>query len=231
MMQVEFIVLNSQDAIEAEKKGADRLELVSAIGEGGLTPSYGTIKQVLGSVSIPVYIMVRPHSNNFYYDESDFKIIKEDIKQIIALGGKNIVFGALNEDDSINEDMLKQVIEIAPEAEITFHRAFDETFSVMDAYQTLVKYKDHVKSILTSGGKDNCLLGKESLCKLVEESKKENGPVIMPGAGLSTLNIKEIHSIVQADQYHFGKAVRKDQLFANGFDQSVISEIQHILKA
>lgn len=229
MMKIEFIIQNGEDAIQAEKYGADRLELVSAIGEGGLTPSYGTIKQVLSSVSIPVYIMVRPHSNDFYYQESDLEIIKEDIKQIISMGGKNIVVGALNKDDTINEDVLKSIIKIAPEAEITFHRAFDETVSVMDAYHTLVKYKEHVKSILTSGGKENCSLGKESLGELVKESKRLNGPKIMPGSGLSLENIKEIHKVVDADQYHFGKAVREEQSFTKGYDRTVLDEIKKVL--
>lgn len=225
-MKLEFIVQNGREAIEAEKFGADRLEFVSAIGEGGLTPSYGTIKQVLESVSTPVYTMVRPHSNHFYYDESDLKIMKEDIKQIIKLGGKNIVVGALNKDNTINEEMLQSIINVAPDAEITFHRAFDETPSVIEAYRTLVKYKDHVKSILTSGGADNCSEGRASLSELVKESNKLKGPKIMPGSGMSLENIKNIHSVVDAEQYHFGKAVRINQSFANGFDEAVIKKIK-----
>lgn len=227
-MKLELIVQNGRDAIEAEKYGADRLELVSAIGEGGLTPSYGTIKQVLNSVSIPVYIMVRPHSNHFYYTESDLEIIKEDVRQIIELGGKNIVFGALNDDNTINEEMLQTVIDLAPDAEFTFHRAFDETVSVIEAYRTLAKYKDHVKSILTSGGEENCLLGKDSLSELVKESTKLSGPKIMPGSGLSPQNIKEIHDVVNAEQYHFGKAVRIERSFAQGFDQALIKDIKQL---
>lgn len=229
-MKIEFIIQNGRDAIEAEKMGANRLELVSAIGEGGLTPSYGTVKQVLENVSIPVYIMVRPHSNSFYYDESDLEIMKEDIKQFIKLGGKNIVVGALNKDNTIDEELLQTIIEIAPDTEITFHRAFDEAASVMDAYHTLAKYKDHVKSILTSGGEEDCLEGQESLRELVKESKKLNGPKIMPGSGLSPENIKGIHEVVQADQYHFGSAIRVDHSFTEGYDQSAIDKIKQELQ-
>lgn len=68
---IEVIVQNDEEAIEAEKLGADRLELVAAIQEGGLTPSYGTIKQVLHSVRIPVSIMIRPHSYHYVYNQTD----------------------------------------------------------------------------------------------------------------------------------------------------------------
>lgn len=72
MSKIEAIVLNEEDAKTAEAYGADRLELVSAIAEGGLTPSYGTIKQVVKSVQIPVMVMVRPHSYHYNYQQSEW---------------------------------------------------------------------------------------------------------------------------------------------------------------
>lgn len=55
MSKIEAIVLNEEDAKITEAYGANRLELVSAINAGGLTPSYGTIKQVVKSVQIPIF--------------------------------------------------------------------------------------------------------------------------------------------------------------------------------
>lgn len=225
-MKLEVIVQNGQDAIEAEKFGADRLELVSAIQEGGLTPSYGTIKQVLENTSIPVYTMIRPHSNHYFYQESDLEIIREDIKKVLELGGTNIVIGALNEDYTIDEKVLETVMNISSDLEITFHRAFDETASVLEAYETLKKYNEQVKWILTSGGAPNCSEGKQALKELVEASRKTEGPQILPGAGLNLENIQEIHDFVQADQYHFGTAARINQSFAEGIDKKVIDQLK-----
>src|SRR5699024_10390703 len=149
------------EAKQAEDMGADRLELVSAINEGGLTPSYGTMKQVLNEVSIPVYIMIRPFSYHYDYQKDDLEIIYEDIKKVIELGGTNIVFGALNKNRTINEEILKSVIDMAPHLEITFHRAFDETASLVEAYRTLTTYKENVKTILTSGGAPDCKTGQQ----------------------------------------------------------------------
>lgn len=226
---LEVIVQNGQDAIEAEEVGASRLELVSAIQEGGLTPSYGTIKQVLNNVSLPVYVMVRPHSHHYFYSEKDMEIIKEDIQQLLNLGGQRIVFGVLNEDRTINETLLKEVIDISPKLEITFHRAFDEVADQEQAYHTLTKY-DQVKWILTSGGEDTCEEGKDSLRALVELAAKTGGPGIMPGSGLNSENLHMIHKIVQANQYHFGTAVREDRSFEHGFDQKIIDQVLNIIK-
>ncbi|HLS60825.1 MAG TPA: copper homeostasis protein CutC [Virgibacillus sp.] len=228
-MEIEVIVQNGAEAIAAERLGADRLELVSAIQEGGLTPSYGTIKQVLASVSIPVYIMVRPHSYHYDYQENEMQIIHEDVKNILQLGGNKIVFGSLNADLTINEAQLASVINISKDLLITFHRAFDETPSVIDAYRTLTTYHDQVKTILTSGGMSNCLKGKQQLTELVAESRKQKGPQIMPGAGLSVENIEEIHQTVQASHYHFGKAVRVNQSFHEGFAEDNLKRIRQAI--
>ncbi len=152
-MTLEVIVQNGEEAKQAEKLGADRVELVSAIAEGGLTPSYGTIQQVLEHVTIPVQVMIRPHSFHFCYSKGDLDIIWKDIEALIDMGGERIVFGALNRDSTINETALEAIITRFPQLDITFHKAFDEVPSLKDAYQTLAKYKKNIKRILTSGGK------------------------------------------------------------------------------
>lgn len=70
---LEVIAVNVEDAKAAEEGGADRIELVSAMSEGGLTPSYGFMEQVLSQVSIPVYVMIRPHSRSFRYSADDIR--------------------------------------------------------------------------------------------------------------------------------------------------------------
>lgn len=225
-MPIEVIVQNGAEAIEAEKMGADRLELVSAMAEGGLTPSYGTIKQVLNSVSIPVYIMVRPHSYHYVYNTYDLDIIYDDIHQILELGGRHIVFGALNDNGTVNEEVIKNVLHISDKLEMTFHRAFDETPSLLEAYDTLKKYNGQVKTILTSGGAENCKAGQDVLKQLINQNSSGNGPEIMPGSGLDARNIEPIHAALQAHTYHFGKAVRIGQSFTNGYDSTIIDTIK-----
>lgn len=229
-MQLELIVQNKHDALQAEKLGADRLELVSAIQEGGLTPSFGMIKTVLRSVHIPVQVMIRPHSHDFFYQKEEFAVICEDMKALESLQCNRIVFGALYEDFTINEQMLHDLIERFPGVDITFHRAFDEVKDMYAAYKTLVKYKDHVKRILTSGGKQSCEAGKEQLAHLVQYSYETGGPIIMPGAGLTPDNIAEVKQTTKAEQYHFGKAVRERQSFANEISAQAVEKVLSILK-
>src|SRR5690625_7103244 len=90
--------------------------------------------------------MVRPHSYHYSYQGSEMQIIQEDVKNILQLGGNKIVFGSLNADLTINEAQLASVINISKDLLITFHRAFDKTPSVINAYRTLTAYHDQVRS-------------------------------------------------------------------------------------
>lgn len=229
-MLIEAIVQNEEEAIQAQNLGVDRLELVSAISEGGLTPSYGTIKRVLQSVSIPVQVMIRPHSHHFVYNKSDLRIMREDVQNVLDLGGVGIVTGILNEDHTINEKALEDLLGLSPNLDVTFHRAFDSVPSQKDAYRTLAKYRKQVKRILTSGGESDCVAGMMMLSELVELARETGGPNILPGAGLSPSNIGMIHQRVNANQYHFGKAIRIKQSFAYGFDEQALHEIKRQLR-
>lgn len=223
-MQIEVIVQNEDEALEAEKLGVDRLELVSAIEEGGLTPSFAVIEDVLRRVTIPVQIMIRPHSRSFHYDEMDMDDVLKSIKHVVASGGNRIVFGAITKDRTIDEKAIGKVISAYPELDITFHKAFDEVVDQTEAYVILEKYPQ-IKRILTSGGTDHSIDGKNQLKNLVELSIARKGPAIMPGGGLDKENIASIHADVQANQYHFGKAVRERISYDCSFSEQALGAI------
>lgn len=230
IMILECIVQNEKDAIIAEQIGVNRLELVSAISEGGLTPSYGTIKRIVENVSIPVQVMLRPHSFSFEYDESDWNSMREDLLAFEALGVKGIVFGALKNGE-IDQALLEKVIQAVPNFDITFHRAFDELHQQADGLEVLCQYSKHIKRILTSGGAKTAVEGKEKLQQLMTLSDVWHGPKILVGAGLQRDNIASVHEFLQANEYHFGTGVRLGNTLANGFDEQKVKEILEIVNA
>lgn len=227
-MKIEVITTSLTDTLQAEKLGIDRVELVSAMKEGGLTPSYGTIKTVLESVTIPVQIMVRPHSFGFVYNESDWQTMKEDISMIKQLGGNRIVFGCITNEGEVDEELLTKVINHAPDLDITFHRAFDSALSQIDAYKTLVKYKKNVKRILTSGGKPTAGEGATTLKELVALSKEMDGPSILVGSGVTPDNIGELVGYIQANEYHVGSGARINGDFSQPLDQHKVDILKNI---
>lgn len=213
MVIIEVIVKNEKEALKAKAYGAQRLELVSALSEGGLTPSYGAISRVVQSVDIPVQVMIRPHSRGYVYDEADFQMFKEDIAIAKELGAAGVVFGCLREDNTIDEKMLESILQQAEGIEFTFHRAFDRVSDQRNAYKTLCQYDGAVTRILTSGGKELATDAKPELKELVKLSKELDGPVIMPGSGMTPANQAEMAAATGATEFHYGVAFRDHYLF------------------
>ena len=88
----EACVTNYLQAKRAFELGANRLELCFDIVNGGVTPSYGTAKQIKENLNIPVFCMIRPRGGNFVYDESEIKIMMDDIFILVNLFEFTIFF-------------------------------------------------------------------------------------------------------------------------------------------
>ena len=222
---LEIIAMNTEDALAIEYYGANRIELVSGLTECGLTPSYGLIEEVVKNTKIPVNVMIRPHANSFVYSNLDLNIMLKDIQIIKELGANGIVFGALNSNNTINEDMLKKIINASKGLDITFHKAFDET-DIFKSINTLSKYNE-ITNILTSGGKENIIKNCDNLSSLINLSEKQN---ILVGGGLKLNNLEKIKNHTNATDFHFGTAVRKNNSPFEKIDGNKIKEILNIIK-
>ncbi|SCZ08155.1 CutC family protein [Paenibacillus polysaccharolyticus] len=134
---LEVIAVDAVDAQAAEQGGADRIELVSAMNEGGLTPSYGQIEQVVSKVSIPVYVMIRPHSRSFCYSADDLRAMIQDIRVARELGAAGIVIGALTDEGEVDRSFLQTCLLSAQGMGVTFHRAIDSSAHVVRALESI----------------------------------------------------------------------------------------------
>ncbi|GEB35264.1 copper homeostasis protein CutC [Brevibacillus parabrevis] len=207
-MLVEVIATSVEDAKRAERGGADRLELISGILEGGLTPSWGLIEAAVKAVSIPVNVMVRPHSQSFCYTKDELRVMKEDVRVVRELGAAGVVFGMLTPDKQLDRDGLELLLEEANGLNVTFHRAFDEAVSQLEALDILLQYPQ-VKTILTSGGKRTAMEGADCIAELVR--KTENSTLsILAGSGLSATNAPELIGLTGVREVHFGTAAREE---------------------
>ncbi|TDL73748.1 copper homeostasis protein CutC [Rhodococcus qingshengii] len=225
-MLIEFIAVTVEDAKLIERSGADRIELVSGLTEGGITPSYGLIEKVVNSVSIPVNVMVRPHGQSFCYTEDDIAIMKNDIRVIRNLGANGVVLGMLDGEGNIDFDQLEELLTEVGTMEVTFHRAIDSSNNIVENAEKLNQYKE-IKTILTSGGHGDWQTRLDTLRKLKEICKETE---ILIGSGLSKDNISEVHTQVGTNCYHFGTAVRIDHSILKSVSLEKAVEIVHTLK-
>lgn len=190
------------DALEAEKRGADRIELCDNLSQGGTTPSYGTIKVALSTLKIPVFPIIRPKGGDFYYTPAEIEVIKEDIKVCKSLGAKGVVLGLLTKDKKIDFEVLSQLVELAKPMEVTFHKAIDELEDPTLVIDEMINIG--VKRILSSGTKPTALEGKDMLNKMIEKAGDRLTIVV---AGKVTKEIlPEVSNLIPAKEYH-GKVI------------------------
>ena len=100
-------------------------------------------------------------------------------------------------------DVTKKLVERANPLSITFHMAFDEIEDKLKAIDQLVELG--VDRILTKGGCENALAGRESLKKLVEYANDRI--TIMPGKGVNKENRDYILEYTGAKEIYGTKVV------------------------
>lgn len=210
MSKIEIACFNPQSAIIAFENGADRIELCDGLSEGGTTPGFETTKELREKINIPMYVMVRPRGGDFTYSEVEFDQMKNELIQLKSLEVDGFVFGILNENDEVDVEKNKILVELAQPMPCTFHRAFDRAKGLEDSLEKVIDCG--FKTILTSGQKPNVSEGKENLKTLVELS---NGRIeILIGGGLRSTNIQDIREFTKAGYFH-SSAITDGGQFAN----------------
>ncbi len=202
-MVLEVTVDSITSMLTAIKAGADRIELCSAHSLGGLTPSYGLMKKAKELTDIEIFILIRPRSGDFLYDEHEFETMKEDISVVKEMGFDGIVTGVLLSDGRIDIERMRELVEVAKPLKVVFHRAFDDAKDPIEDVDKLIEMG--VIRILTSGQRANALEGAEYIAEV--QKRFGNQIDIMPGAGVNADNIEEIYNITGCTHYHLSGKV------------------------
>lgn len=226
---LEVIATTPEDAVIAEQAGADRIEWIAAQQEGGLTPSLGLIEQVTEMVSIPVHVMVRPHSRHFRYDEAELSSMVRDIRHIARTRTTAIVTGVLTADQQIDTTALERLLDAADGKPFTFHRAFDELDDLERGLDVLARYPQ-ITRILTSGGQPSVLQAQDQLIALNRLARQYSIQIIA-GAGLTLESLADFVTYTSIQEVHLGSTVRINSDISEALDPERIARAQHILQS
>lgn len=202
-MILEVCVDSYTSIITAKKAGADRIELCSALNIGGLTPSYGLMKKAKDLKDIEVFVMIRPRSGDFLYDDNEFETMKDDIILAKEMGFQGVVTGVLLSNGKIDIDRMKELVKIAHPLKVVLHRAFDDAKDPMEDIPKLIEMG--ICRILTSGQRQNALEGANYIGQLQKSFGKYI--TIMPGCGVSANNLEEIYKLTGCTHYHLSGKV------------------------
>jgi copper homeostasis protein len=197
-MIIEVCVNSAISAIEAQKGGANRVELCENLHDGGTTPSAGTIRFARKNLQIGLYVMIRPRGGDFLYSDDEFEIMKEDIKAAKEIGADGVVFGILKPDGTIDSERMKTLVELARPMGITCHRAFDMTADPFQAMEDLINLG--IDRILTSGQQKTAPEGAALIRDLIQKSTGRI--IIMPGSGVKEDKIENLILDTGAAEVH-----------------------------
>jgi copper homeostasis protein len=203
-MLKEACVETLQEAVLAEKLGANRIELCSDLANDGLTPSFELMQKTCLTLKIPVMAMIRPRAGNFVYAVEEIGRMKAEIDLAKKAGAFGVVFGLLTSDNKIDEKNTRVLAEYAQPLPVTFHKAIDEMEDPVDGVSVL-KEINGIKRILTSGGKPTALEGLKTIRKMIEVAG-EQITILVAGKVLDS-NVKEIQKLTGAKELHGRKIV------------------------
>lgn len=210
----EICVDSVESAIEAQKGGADRVELCDNLMEGGTTPSAGAIEIARRFLDIKLHVIIRPRGGDFLYSDVEFEIMKRDIEVAKDLGADGIVIGILDENGGIDKPRTAELIKLARPLPITFHRAFDVTRNAFQALEDLISLG--VDRVLTSGQEATAMEGLEMITELVRRA--ENRIEIMACGNLNERNIGNFIKKSGVREVHFTGfgSVESNMKYRNG---------------
>ncbi|HLF36256.1 MAG TPA: copper homeostasis protein CutC [Cyclobacteriaceae bacterium] len=192
------------EAVHAQERGADRIELCSELGVGGLTPSYALIESAKRILKIPIMVMVRPRPGDFNYSDGELKIMRQAIDVCKSIGVYGIVTGCLTKNNQVDAESTAALASYALPLQVTFHKAIDKTPDIFGAAEQLTAIPG-ITRVLTSGGADTAIEGADTINKLMEAT---SGSMIIIAAGkITDQNFAEVTTIIKAKEYHGRKIV------------------------
>lgn len=186
-MILEICAGNLQSAINAQRGGAQRIELCKDLHLDGLTPDRELIVEVRKALSIPIFVLIRPRPGNFVYTDSEFQQMLKQVVLAKELGCDGIVSGILTSEGAIDRLRMEQLIAQSAPLPFTFHRAFDHIIDQEKELETLISLG--VDRILTSGGRQKAISALDRLKKLKAEA--QGRLIIMPGGGVRPDDVGE----------------------------------------
>ena len=190
-----------EDVLQAERGGADRVELNACLFHGGLTPSIGALIAARQLSHLPIMAMVRPRQGGFCYTDAEYRTALADAEALLAHGADGLVFGFLNADGTLDVARTRELVRLAGDKAKVFHRAIDVVPDWKRTLEQLIELG--VDRVLTSGQAPDAWYGAEVIREMVAFA--QGAIQILPGGGVSLRNLDRILQATGCDQIHVAR--------------------------
>ncbi len=195
---VEACVGSLAEAQVAQDSGAHRIELNSALELDGLTPSAGLVSRVTEKIRIPIIAMARPRAGDFHYNDDEWETLKSDARWLLQNRVGGIAFGCLTADRTVDLARCREIRELAGDAELVFHKAFDEVARWQAGLELLIEAG--INRVMTSGQQPTAMEGLTTITAIVLQAKGRIG--VLPAGRVSSENVVHIVTESGGNEVH-----------------------------
>jgi copper homeostasis protein len=177
---LEVVALQPADAERAEAGGADRVQVVGTLADGGLSPTPQLVSDVRRSTTVEVRVLVRLRPG-YSTDGGEAVRLRGLMASYVDAGADGMVLGFLNGHGDIDAAVIEELIDDGSWP-WTFHRAIDTCLEQDRAWRALAELS-RLDQVLTAGSPRGVEHG---LNDLLARAKADPwaASVIMAGGGL-----------------------------------------------
>ncbi|BAS13807.1 copper homeostasis protein CutC [Arthrobacter sp. Hiyo8] len=143
---------------------------------------------------LEIHPLIRSRPGDFLYSDADLDTMEREIRFLLKQGAHGVVIGVLTAAGDIDVQATRKLADAAletnPNAQLTFHRAIDQTPDPAAAVEQLVELG--FTRVLSSGGAATVGAGIETLERMVQRAVGRLE--VMAGGGLVLDDIPALHA-------------------------------------
>lgn len=226
MPLLEVIVCSVADAVEAERGGAGRLEIVRDLQHGGLTPSLELVREIKRATELPVRVMLRESPSYRTNGTDEIDRLCRAAEAFASFDVDGLVLGFLM-DGEVDVGLTQRVLACTRHTRATFHHAFEDAKDKLRAL-TEIKRLPQVDRILSHGGTDQLTSRVQRLADYEHAAAPELR--ILAGGGIDGEAIVQIKRATPIREFHVGRAAHLNFQVDGAVQASLVRDlVQRIL--
>lgn len=223
MALLEVICLHENDARRAARGGADRVELVGSMEDGGMSPEPDVVARAVSACGIPVRPMVRLRPG-FSTDGGELARLRGLIESYLRVGAEGVVMGFLDPLTAIDLPVMGALADGT--FRWTFHRAIDATLETDRAWHDL-RGLEGLDQVLTAGSPRGVEHGLDDLIRRVRDDPFA-ARLVMAGGGLAPEHVPWLaRAGVRA--FHIGGPARPQRSWKAWVDADLVRSWRELL--
>jgi copper homeostasis protein len=232
-IELEVIACSLDDALEAYRGGASRLEVTVRLDQAGLTPPLEMVRQILESVPLPIRVMLRDRPDFLVGGDEELAILVRKAGEFAALnagkkkrgGVEGLVTGYVK-NGRLDLVALEKIANAAPRLRVTVHHAIEATTDPIVTLRAIRRFYN-VDRALVSGGAGSLEKRIERLVQLRGAFGRRRS--LIAGGNLTLELLRPLRDATGIQIFHLGRAVRIPEEPAGRVDSAKVLRAVSIL--